>query len=70
MKNAVSLVHHISEHGNAPEGAIIRDLSDSSFEELEVKGLIREASAEDIANAKADKEPSNKAAQKPANKGV
>jgi hypothetical protein len=50
MKNAFVTDHHIGENGNVTEGMILENISDKRFETLEKKGLVREATAEEVEN--------------------
>lgn len=48
MKNAYVLEHHFGDNGDTPEGQILADISTKRFEELEKKGLIREATDAEV----------------------
>lgn len=47
-KNALVLDDHFGDDGYAPKGRILRDVSAKRFEQLEKKGLVREATAEEV----------------------
>lgn len=48
MRNAFVLQHHHGDSGNAPEGSILRNLSNTRFDALAKRGLIREATKEEM----------------------
>lgn len=77
MKNAIVLVDHLGDDGTVTTGMILKDVQTKRFDHLEKRGLVREATAEEVkagykppfeAEGKAAAEPSNKAAPAPANK--
>jgi hypothetical protein len=85
MKNAYVMEHHHGDDGTVGEGTILRDVSTKRFEELEKKGLVREATDAEVKagsqysidpdpsvdpDAKKAPAPSNKKAADPANKGA
>ncbi|WCT75029.1 hypothetical protein PQ455_07390 [Sphingomonas naphthae] len=47
-KNAFVLDDHYGDDGAAREGMILRDMAIGRFNELEKKGLVREASSEEV----------------------
>jgi len=48
MPNAYVLIHHFGDEGNVSEGMILRDLPSKRFNELEGRGLVREATAAEL----------------------
>ncbi|HEX7856097.1 MAG TPA: hypothetical protein VF503_20650 [Sphingobium sp.] len=48
MKNAYVLEHHFGDDGGVDEGAILLDVTTKRFDDLEKKGLVREATAEEV----------------------
>jgi chromosome segregation ATPase len=50
MKNALVIEHHLGDSGNVTEGMILVDISDKRFNALEKKGLVREATPEEVKN--------------------
>ena len=47
-KNALVLDDHFGDDGYAPKGRILRDVTTKRFEQLEKKGLVREATADEV----------------------
>lgn len=47
-KNAFVIEHHHGDDGTVSEGKILRDISQKRFDELEKKGLVREATAAEV----------------------
>lgn len=47
-KNAFVVEHHHGDDGTVSEGRILRDIPQKRFDELEKKGLVREATAEEV----------------------
>lgn len=47
-KNAYVIEHHHGDDGTVSEGKILRDITQKRFDELEKKGLVREASAAEV----------------------
>lgn len=83
MKNAYVTEHHHGADGNAYEGRILLNMTETRFEDLKGKGLVREATADEVkagsqppfeseaqAAEKAAAEPNNKQALEPANKAA
>lgn len=84
-KNAMVLDDHFGDDGSVTAGRILKDVATKRFEELEKKGLVREATAEEVkagdqhqieadptkddGEKKAD-DPANKQAPAPKNKGA
>lgn len=48
MKNAFVLDHHLGENGNVTEGMILENISNKRFDTLEKKGLVREATPDEV----------------------
>ena len=48
MKNAYVIEHHLGDNGTVTEGMILSGITDKRFAELEKKGLVREATAEEV----------------------
>lgn len=48
MKNAYVLDMHHGDHGTVDVGMILLDLSNQRFEDLEKRGLVREATADEV----------------------
>lgn len=48
MKNAMVLEHHYGDDGNVTAGMILTDMTSKRFEELEKRGLVREATAVEV----------------------
>ncbi len=85
-KNAIVLDDHFGDDGYVTAGMILRDMTTKRFDELEKKGLIREATAEEVEagdqhsiepdpskdeeGEKKAPESSNKKAAEPKNKGA
>ena len=77
MKNAFVLVDHLGDDGNVSTGMILKDVNMKRFGELEKRGLVREATSEELRTGykppfeaeKAAATPQNKQAPAPANKG-
>lgn len=85
-KNAMVLDDHFGDDGAVTAGMILRDITTKRFEQLEKKGLVREATAEELkagdqhaiepdpskdeAGEKQAPEGSNKKAADPKNKEV
>lgn len=79
MKNALVLVDHLGDDGTVTTGMILKDITMKRFEQLEKRGLVREATAKEVSEGykppftpetKNAPEPANKAAPKPANKSA
>lgn len=86
MKTAYVIVDHHGDNGTVREGMILTDVQSKRFEELEKRGLIREATpdeakqgykpeiegdpSKDEGDAKKASEPANKKAAAPANKAA
>jgi len=78
MKNAFVLVDHLGDDGTVTVGMILKELSVKRFDHLEKRGLIREATSEEVKTGykppftaeKTAPTPSNKKAPEPANKGA
>lgn len=78
MKNALVLDDHFGDDGSVTAGMILKDITSKRFEELEKKGLVREATAEEVKagdqhafekdTSDDDGENGGKEAPKPANK--
>jgi len=47
-KNAMVLEHHHGDDGTVSEGKILRDITQKRFDELEAKGLVREATKAEV----------------------
>lgn len=81
-KNAYVLDDHIGDDGQVTPGTILHNVASKRFDELEKKGLVREATAdevkagsqhtieEDESKRKGDDEDGEKAKAKPANKAA
>ncbi|KQO13274.1 hypothetical protein [Sphingomonas sp. Leaf242] len=48
MKDAYVLEHHYGDNGDTPAGSILTEVSSKRFEELQKKGLVREATAAEV----------------------
>jgi len=48
MKNGYVLEHHRGDNGTVDEGMILVDMTTQRFAELEKKGLVREATADEV----------------------
>lgn len=48
MKNAYVVHHHLGDDGNVTEGMILRDISQKRFDALRKRGLVREATADEV----------------------
>ncbi|WP_294390420.1 hypothetical protein [uncultured Sphingomonas sp.] len=86
MKNAYVISDHHGDNGTVREGKILRDVQTKRFDELEARGLVREATAAEVEagdqhsiepdpskpveSEKQAKAPANKKAAEPANKGA
>jgi len=81
MKNAIVLVDHLGDDGTVTTGMILKEVNMKRYEQLEKRGLVREATAEEVKTGykppftpeggnKAAADPANKAARTPANKGA
>jgi len=71
MKNALVLDDHFGDDGSVTAGMILKDITNTRFDELEKKGLVREATDKEVkAGSKHDfeKDESEKAAPKPDDK--
>ena len=84
MKNAFVLEHHLGDDGTVSEGMILTDMTSNRFDELEKRGLVREATEAEVKagyqpeidadeskgddGEKKQAEPANKKAAEPANK--
>lgn len=72
MKNAYVIEDHYGDDGTATEGMILTDVTAKRFEELEKKGLVREATAAEVkagSQHKIDADPTPDDEADPANKG-
>lgn len=84
-KNAMVLDDHFGDDGFVTAGRILKDVATKRFEDLEKKGLIREATAEEVkagdqhqieadpskeVDEKQAGDPANKQAPAPKNKGA
>lgn len=78
MKNAIVLVDHLGDDGTVTVGMILKDVQAKRFEHLEKRGLVREATADEVKTGykppftaeKSAPAPANKKAPEPANKGA
>jgi hypothetical protein len=48
MKNAYVLEHHLGDDGTVTEGMILTDITEKRFDALKKRGLVREATAEEV----------------------
>lgn len=85
-KNALVLDDHFGDDGSVTAGMILKDMTTKRFDELEKKGLVREATAgevkagdqheieadptKDAGGEKQGEDPANKQAPAPKNKGA
>lgn len=78
MKNAYVLVDHLGDDGTVTTGMILKEITMKRFEHLEKRGLVRDATADEMAAGykppfipeKSAPTPENKKAPAPANKGA
>lgn len=71
MKNAFVKEDHFGDDGSVTAGMILKDMANTRFDELEKKGLVREATDKEVkAGSKHafEKDDSEKAALKPDDK--
>lgn len=48
MKNAIVLVDHLGDDGTVTTGMILTDVQAKRFDHLEKRGLVREATADEV----------------------